>query len=74
MFKPDLPAKFPKSQSRRIGNDWVQRSNHPILEVPSIITGEPNYVLNPNHSAFEKIEISDSELFRFDPRILERLK
>jgi RES domain-containing protein len=74
VFKPDLPAKLPRSQSRRIGNDWVQRSNHPILEVPSIITGEPNYVLNPNHSALGKFEISDSELFRFDPRILERLK
>ena len=74
VFKPDLPAKLPKSESRRIGNEWVQRSNHPILEVPSIITGEPNYVLNPNHSAFGKIEIGDSELFRFDPRILERLK
>jgi hypothetical protein len=30
--------------------------------------------LNPNHSAFGKVEIGDSELFRFDPRILERLK
>ena len=74
VFKPDLPAKFPKAESRRIGNEWVQRASHPILEVPSIITGEPNYVLNPNHSAFGKIEIGDSELFRFDPRILERLK
>ena len=74
VFKPDLPAKLPKSESRRIGNEWVQRSNHPILEVPSIITGEPNYVLNPNHSAFGKIEIGDSELFRFDPRTLESLK
>ena len=72
--KPDLPAELPKAESRRIGNDWVQRGNHPILEVPSIITGEPNYVLNPNHSAFGKIELSDAELFQFDPRILERLK
>jgi len=74
VFKPDLPAKLPKSESRRIGNEWVQRSNHPILEAPSIITGEPNYVLNPNHPDFGKIEIGESELFRFDPRILERLK
>jgi RES domain-containing protein len=74
VFKPDLPGKLPKSQSRRIANEWVQRGNHPILEVPSIITGEPNYVLNPNHAAFGKIEIGDAELFRFDPRILERLK
>ena len=74
VFKPDLPAKLPKSESRRIGNEWVQHGHHPILEVPSIITGEPNYVLNPNHSEFGKIEIGESELFRFDPRILERLK
>ena len=74
VFKPDLPAKLPKSESRRIGNEWVQRGNHPILEVPSIITGEPNYMLNPNQSDFVKIEIGASELFRFDPRILERLK
>jgi RES domain-containing protein len=74
VFKPDLPGKLPKSESRRIGNEWVQSGSHPILEVPSIITGEPNYVLNPNHSAFGKLEIGDSELFRFDSRILERLK
>jgi RES domain-containing protein len=74
VFKPDLPAKLPKPQSRRIANEWLQRGHHPILEVPSIITGEPNYVLNPNHAAFGKIEIGDAELFRFDPRILERLK
>ena len=74
VFKPDLPAKLPKTESRRIGNEWVQRASHPILEVPSIITGEPNYVLNPNHPDFGKIAIGASELFRFDPRILERLK
>ena len=74
VFKPDLPAKLPKSESRRIGNQWVQRNDHPILVVPSIITGEPNYLLNPNHSDFGKIEIADSELFRFDPGILEKLR
>ena len=74
VFEPDLPAKLPKSESRRIGNQWVQRGDHPILEVPSIITGERNYVLNPNHSGFGKIEIGDSELFRFDPGIPEKLR
>jgi RES domain-containing protein len=74
VFRPEVPAKFSKSESRRIGNEWVQRGSHPILEVPSIITGEPNYVLNPNHSDFGKIEISEPQLFRFDPRILEKLK
>jgi RES domain-containing protein len=74
VFKPDLPAELPKSESRRIGNEWVETGHHPILEVPSIVTGEPNYVLNPKQSDFGKIEIGDSELFRFDPRILERLR
>jgi RES domain-containing protein len=73
-FKPDLPAKLSISESRRIGNAWVKTSPYPILEVPSIITGEPNYVLNPNHRDFSKIEIGDSELFRFDPRILGKLR
>jgi RES domain-containing protein len=74
VFNPELPAKLPISESRRIGNEWVKTSLYPILEVPSIITGEPNYVLNPNHSDFGKIEIGDSELFRFDPRIFGRLR
>ena len=42
-----------------------------LLAVPSvIISGEPNYMLNPAHPDFKKIIIGKPEAFTFDPRLL----
>jgi RES domain-containing protein len=55
--------------TRQIGSQWIKKATHPSLRVPSIITGEPNYILNPNHPDFLKIEITDPRIFRFDQRL-----
>jgi hypothetical protein len=39
------------------------------LKVPSIITGEPNYILDPNHPDFAKIDVKDLRIFHFDERL-----
>jgi RES domain-containing protein len=38
--------------------------------LPSVITGETNYLLNPAHPDFKKISIGRAKPFVFDPRLL----
>jgi RES domain-containing protein len=54
---------------RQIGSQWIKKATHPALRVRSIITGEANYILNPNHPDFLKIEITDPQIFYFDQRL-----
>lgn len=47
----------PQPSVQRIG-DWVSQQQSVILEVPSVIVpGEHNYLLNPAHPDFGRIEI-----------------
>jgi RES domain-containing protein len=42
-----------------------------VLAWPSVIvSGEPNFLLNPAHPDFKKITIGKPERFMFDPRLL----
>jgi RES domain-containing protein len=59
-----------KSETQEIGDQWIKKGTYVALEVPSIITGEPNYLLNPKHPDFSGIKIGDAQIFRFDPRFL----
>jgi RES domain-containing protein len=70
IIDPDLPNDLRAIKTtREIGSKWLSKGTHPVLRVPSIITGEPNYVLNPNHPDFSKIDITDPRIFRFDQRL-----
>jgi len=42
--------------------------NYAVLIVPSAITQEPNYLINPNHPDFSKIEVKEHE-FKVDARL-----
>ena len=74
---PDLPPDWraepvPES-TQKIGDAWIAAAKTAILAVPSALyPEETNYVLNPVHPDFPKIEISAAEPFVFDPR-MERL-
>jgi DNA-binding winged helix-turn-helix (wHTH) protein len=47
----------------------VAESRSAVLRVPSIVVdGEFNYVLNPRHPDFARLEIGESLEFSFDPR------
>ncbi|MGA0558625.1 RES family NAD+ phosphorylase [Larkinella sp. VNQ87] len=55
---------------QQIGDDWLQKNRSAVLQVPSaIIPGEWNYLLNPLHPEFGRIQLIGSEPFVFDPRI-----
>jgi RES domain-containing protein len=80
-FDPGLlhiPKRFPSNwratpvpdSTRRFGSRWLETGAAPVLRVPSaVILGEFNYVLNPRHAAFTRIQIGASKAFHFDVRL-----
>jgi RES domain-containing protein len=58
--------------TKRLGDAWVARQGSAVLSVPSVILGERNYILNPAHSDFARIEFAQPETFRFDLRLIPR--
>jgi RES domain-containing protein len=55
---------------QRIGGEWLQQRRSAVLKVPSaIIPNESNYLLNPAHPDFSRINLVRTERFVFDPRI-----
>jgi RES domain-containing protein len=70
----DLPADWrtepPPPATKAIGDAWVKAARSAILALPSVITGDTNYLLNPAHPDFKKIVIGQPEPFVFDPRLL----
>lgn len=64
----DLP--LPQAVQDR-GDRWIDESRSAVLEVPSaVIQSESNYLLNPEHPDFDRIEVGKPQDFRFDPRLL----
>jgi RES domain-containing protein len=70
ILEPKVPADLEqRSRTRNFGDNWVKKATHAVLKVPSIITGEPNYLLNPKHPDFPKLTIDDPKTFQFDSRL-----
>ena len=71
----DLPADWmeepPPPSTQLLGDRWVKQARSAILELPSaIVRIEPNYLLNPAHPDFRKVQIGKAMPFAFDPRLL----
>ena len=65
----DYPA--PESLSL-IGDMFVHDSNAAVLVIPSALApSENNWLLNPLHPDFQKIETERAQPFRYDPRLLK---
>jgi RES domain-containing protein len=59
---------YPVTQD--IGDKWLRDGQSVILKVPSaIIDLEFNYLINPVHPDFSKLEIASVYKFTFDPRL-----
>jgi RES domain-containing protein len=56
--------------TRQLGDEWLRRGNSAVLSVPSVTSGERNFLLNPEHPQFRQINFHDPVLFRFDIRLL----
>lgn len=61
----------PPPSTKVLGDAWIREGRSAILGVPSVIlSGEPNYLLNPEHPDFGRIRIDPPEAFAFDPRLV----
>lgn len=74
--KVELPPdwnKFPHSEAtQKIGDQFILDQSCLALKVPSAVVPEEfNYLLNPNHADFGKVEIVNSETFVFDKRLFK---
>jgi RES domain-containing protein len=70
LLPPDWTAEPPPSSVQRLGDAWVKSGKSPVLTVPSVLTGENNFLLNPDQRDFRRIRIGKPEPFAFDPRLL----
>lgn len=71
----ELPGDWRRPESRdrlqAMGSGWVRRKSAAVLAVPSaIIPAEFNYLLDPLHPAFARIEIGEPQEFVTDLRLL----
>ena len=65
-WREDLPPLA----LRELGDRWLRGQTSAILKVPSaVIPVEFNYVLNPRHKDFPKIEIAEPVSLAFDKRL-----
>lgn len=68
---PDWRRSPPLPTTQHIGDDWVQGQRSVALRVPSaIVPDESNYLLNPGHPDFVRIEIGPPEEISIDSRLL----
>jgi RES domain-containing protein len=55
-----------------LGDWWLGSRTSAVLQVPSsVIAGEHNFLLNPDHSEFGKIQVEPPAIFHFDERLFE---
>lgn len=64
---------FPHDNSTKIfGDKFIVENNSLTLKVPSaVIQDEFNYLINPKHKKFDKVELLKIEPFKFDKRLFE---
>ena len=66
----DLAAR---DQLQKIGTEWARQRTGAVLSVPStVIPSESNYLLNPLHPDFKRIEIGKPVAFVTDVRLLRK--
>ena len=68
-----LPPRWPTREARtqQIGDAWIQNRRSLALAVPSVIVQEEfNYLLNPTHPDFPKLNLSKLLPFTLDLRLL----
>ena len=61
------------NSSKSIGDNFINENKSLVLKVPSaVIQGDYNYIINPKHKLFSKVEILSIESFGFDKRLFIR--
>ncbi|MFH0725795.1 MAG: RES family NAD+ phosphorylase [Pseudomonadota bacterium] len=69
-LSPNWREDPPPAELQAIGNQWLDQKSSCVLKVPSaIIPVEYNFVINPDHPDFQKIEIGTPANWSFDRRL-----
>jgi len=65
---------FPHDNSTKIiGDQFIRECKSLTLKVPSaVIQDEFNFLINPNHQNFIKVELIKVEPFKFDKRLFDK--
>jgi len=57
----------------QLGDWWLDSRTSAVLQVPSfVIAAEQNFLLNPAHPEFARIQVEPPAIFHFDERLFER--
>lgn len=63
----DFPHNY---RTQKIGDNFIKENKYCILIVPSaVVKGDFNYLLNPYHVDFKKVEMINFYKFPFDKRL-----
>jgi len=66
-------ADPPPAKVMAIGDAWVAGGISAALRVPSVLVpSESDFLLNPRHEGFHKLQIGKPLPFRFDPRLTQQ--
>jgi RES domain-containing protein len=73
----DLPPNWNSNPfvktTQLIGDDFIKKNEHLILQVPSAsVPGDHNYLINPRHPDFKNVWIKSTEAFEFDLRLFKK--
>lgn len=69
----DWRSPVAREQLQNLGRDWAKRQSSAVLAVPSaVIPTETNYLLNPLHPSFARIEVGKPQDFVTDLRLVRR--
>ena len=73
----DLPRNWKEipwpQATQEIGTKWMSQAKHVVVSVPSVVVPmERNFLLNPGHPAFSKIQIGPALPLEIDPRLFSR--
>ncbi len=76
LAKEDLPANwraYPSPASNRaLGDGWIASGRSAVLQTPSaMITHEHNFLINPEHKDFVRLDFSIPKPFDVDPRVFQ---
>lgn len=72
---PDWRANPHSGSTQKIGDLFISQSKYLVMQVPSsIVPGDYNFLINPNHPLFKKVAIVHIEPFEFDSRFVPRGK
>ncbi len=59
---------------QQIGLAWLSAARTAVLNVPSaVVPAERNYLLNPRHPQFQRIQLGEPQLLSTDTRLLRNL-